>query len=84
MDTFNQNIEYQNALNFLQTGCDCGCSNQLPHEKFAQFRSDFQNLPKIAQDTSLMTQLTFMSGGTKTTSPRLKNKERTNQRFFYR
>src|SRR5436305_12453409 len=83
MDNLMENAQYQNALNFLQTGCECGCSSKLSHEKFAQLRSDFQSLSKKEQDASIMTQLTFMDGGEITISRRFKNKKRTNHRTFY-
>ena len=80
----NNFTEYQKALNFLQTGCNCGCSTKLPSQEFAQLRSDFQNLSKPAQDAFVMGQLFIMKDReTITTSPRLKKKKRTNQRFHY-
>ena len=27
---------FTKAINFLQNGCNCGCSNKLPKEKFAE------------------------------------------------
>jgi hypothetical protein len=84
MNTLSKNVEYQKAINFLKLGCKCGCSNQLPHKEFAQLRFNFQNLSKPEQDAFVMGQLFIMKDrGTTATSPRLKKKERTNQRFVY-
>jgi hypothetical protein len=38
--------EYEKALQFLERGCECGCSSKLPQEKFAKLRADFQSLSK--------------------------------------
>src|SRR6185312_6871818 len=76
--------EYKQALKFLKKGCECGCFKKVPSEDFAQFRSDFQSLPKSEQDALVMGQLFIMRDREKiSASPRLKNKERTNQRFLY-
>src|SRR6185436_13777472 len=75
--------EYNKALDFLKTGCECGCSNQLPKEKFAQRRSDFQNLSKLEQDTFIMSNLIFFNVGSTTQSPRLKSSIRINQRTLF-
>ena len=82
---YNNNFsEYKKALKFLKKGCDCGCSNKVPPEEFAQLRSDFQSLPKAEQDALVMGQLFIMRDREKlSASPRLKKKERTNQRFLY-
>jgi hypothetical protein len=76
--------EYQKALQFLKKGCECGCSNKLPKEKFAQLREQFQNLSKEEQDTFLMAQLINTEEGETTTSSRFPKKERTNYRISYR
>jgi len=76
--------EYEKALQFLEKGCECGCSAKLPKEKFAKRRADFQSLSKPEQDATLMGQLLIMEEGETTTSSRFPKRERTNQRFFYR
>jgi hypothetical protein len=82
---YNNNFsEYEKALQFLEKGCKCGCSKKVPPQKFAQLRSDFQNLSKVEQDVSVMTQLRFMEEGEITTSSRFPKRKRTNQRIFYR
>jgi hypothetical protein len=82
---YNTNFsEYKKALKFLKKGCECGCSKKVPPEEFAQLRSDFQSLPKAEQDAFVMAHLFIMRDREKiSTSPRLKKKERTNQRFLY-
>jgi hypothetical protein len=83
---YNSNFkeEYKKALKFLKKGCECGCSKKVPSEEFAQLRSDFQSLPKPEQDSFVMAHLFIMRDRqTISASPRLKNKERTNQRFSY-
>ena len=82
---YNTNFtEHKKAIQFLKVGCECSCSNKVPLKEFAQFRSDFQSLPKAEQDALVMGQLFIMRDRqTISTSPRLKNKERTNQRFSY-
>jgi hypothetical protein len=81
---YNSFSEYQKALDFLEVGCDCGCSDKIPPEKFAKLRAQFQNLSKTEQDAFLMAQFINTDGGGNTLSKRLKNKERTNKRTFYR
>jgi hypothetical protein len=82
---YNTNFtEYNKAIQFLGKGCKCGCSNKVPPKKFAQLRSDFQNLSKKEQDSFVMGQLYLMEEGGMTTSSRFPKRERTNQRFFYR
>jgi hypothetical protein len=76
----NNSNEYNKALAFLKTGCECGCSSKIPHEKFAQLRVQFQSLPKPSQDAFVMGQLLAMNEGDITTSSRFPSKERT----FYR
>ncbi|CAG8850623.1 845_t:CDS:2, partial [Racocetra persica] len=49
--------EYQKALQFLERGCECGCSKQLPKEKFAELRAGFQKLSKTEQDAFVMANL---------------------------
>jgi len=75
--------EYKKALQFLKKGCKCGCSSNLPKEKFAKKRADFQTLPKKEQDALVMGQLSLMEEGEITTSSRFPKKERTNKRTFY-
>jgi hypothetical protein len=82
--SYRNSSEYQKAIQFLKKGCECGCSNKIPHEEFAQIRVQFQNLPKPAQDTFVKAQLLNTSGGKIALSKRLKGKERVNQRNFYR
>ena len=79
-----QNTHYQKAIQFLEKGCKCGCSAQLPKEKFAQLRVQFQNLSKSSQDTFIMAQLLAMNEGNITTSSRFPKRERINTRTFYR
>jgi hypothetical protein len=33
--------EYEKAINFLKNGCNCGCSNKISKEKFAEIREAF-------------------------------------------
>src|SRR5438874_12190177 len=82
---YNTNFtEHKKAIQFLKVGCECSCSNKVPLEEFAQLRSDFQSLPKAEQDALVMGQLFIMRDREKiSASPRLKKKERTNQRFLY-
>ncbi|CAG8558703.1 12757_t:CDS:2 [Cetraspora pellucida] len=47
---------------------NCGCSDKLPKEKFAQLREQFQNLSKKEQDAFLMAQLINTEEGETTTS----------------
>lgn len=82
--SYRSSIEHQKAIQFLEKGCECGCSNKVPHEEFAQIRVQFQSLPKPAQDTFVKAQLLNTSGGKTALSKRLKSKERVNQRNFYR
>lgn len=79
----NNSNEYNQALLFLKEGCDCGCSSTVDQERFAKLRSQFQELAKIEQDVFVMSNLITLGGGSITQSPRLKNKERSNQRVFY-
>jgi hypothetical protein len=83
---YNNNFkeEYQKAIQFLEKGCNCGCSAKLPKEKFAKLCSDFQSLSKKEQDAYVMANLISMDEGEETTSSRFPKRERTNQRFFYR
>ena len=81
---YNNNFkEYKKAIQFLEKGCQCGCSSKLPKEKFAQIRESFQLLSKKEQDIFLMAQFLNTSGGETSLSKRLKKKERENQRTFY-
>ena len=75
--------EYEKAINFLKNSCNCGCSNKIPKEKFAEMREAFQALSRSEQDIFLMAQLKVMDGGTISNSRRLKKKIHTNKRTFY-
>jgi hypothetical protein len=81
---YNNFSEYQKAIQFLEKGCKCGCSAQVSSEKFAQLRENFQNLPKVAQDSYVMANLISMDEGEITTSSRFPKRERKNKRIFYR
>ena len=74
MNKHNDFTEYEKAINFLQNGCNCGCSNKLPKEKFAEMREAFQALSKSEQDIFLMAQLKAMDGGIISNSRRFKKK----------
>ena len=74
--------EYEKAINFLQNVCNCGCSNKIPKEKFAEMQEDFQALSKSEQDIFLMAQLKVMDGGIISNSRRLKRKIRSNKKNF--
>ena len=50
----NNFTEYDKAINFLKNGCNCGCSNKIPKEKFAEMQETFQALSKSEQDIFLM------------------------------
>lgn len=76
--------EYQKALTFLKIGCECGCSKQVPPEKFAKRREEFQNLSRKERDAMVMGQILIMDEGDTTTSSRFPKKKRTNNRTFYR
>ena len=81
---YNNNFtEYEKAINFLKNGCNCGCSNKIPKEKFAEIREDFQALSKSEQDIFLMAQLKVIDGGITSSSKHLKRKIRSNKRTFY-
>ena len=41
---YNGSTEYDKAIHFLETGCNCGCSQKIPREKFAELREAFQAL----------------------------------------
>ena len=71
---YNGSNEYQKAIDFLEKGCDCGCSSRIPKEQFAGLRESFQALSKSEQDIFLMAQLKAMDGGSISTSRRLKKK----------
>jgi hypothetical protein len=75
--------EYEKAINFLKNSCNCGCSNKIPKEKFAEMRESFQALSKSKQDIFLMAQLKVMDGGIISSSKRFKRKIRSNKRTFY-
>lgn len=83
MNKHNDFTEYEKAINFLQNGCNCGCSNKFPKEKFAEMREAFQTLFKSEQDIFLMAQLKVMDGGIISCSKRFKRKIRSNKRTFY-
>ncbi|CAI2173329.1 18012_t:CDS:2 [Funneliformis geosporum] len=38
--------EYQKAIDFLEKGCNCGCSSRILKEEFAALRESFQALSK--------------------------------------
>src|SRR5947199_6482858 len=80
---YNGSNEYEKAIDFLEKGCDCGCSSRIPKEQFAELRESFQALSKTEQDIFLMAQLKAMDGGSISTSRRLKKKTRSNKRTFY-
>jgi hypothetical protein len=75
--------EYEKAIDFLEKGCDCGCSSRIPKEGFAELRESFQALSKMEHDIFLMAQLKAMDGESTSTSRRLKKKARSNKRTFY-
>ena len=80
---YNNLTEYEKAINFIKTGCNCGCSNKIPKEEFSELRENFQALTKPEQDIFLMAQLRSMDGGAINTSQRLKKKLQVNKRTFY-
>ena len=41
MNKHNDFTEYEKAINFLKNGCNCGCSNKISKEKFAEMREAF-------------------------------------------
>ena len=75
--------EYQQAINFLERGCHCGCSANVPMQGFAKTREAFQALSKPEQDAFLMAQIKAMDGGSTSTSRRLKRKIRSHKKTFY-
>ena len=75
--------EYEQAINFLEKGCHCGCSVKLPKEHFAELREAFQALSKPEQDAFLMAQIKAMDGRSISTSRRLKRKIRSHKKTFY-
>jgi hypothetical protein len=75
--------EYEQAIDFLERGCHCGCSTKVPKKSFAELREAFQALSKPEQDAFLMAQIKAMDGGSTSTSRRLKNKTRSNKKTFY-
>src|SRR5947208_3492308 len=62
-DKYNGSNEYEKAIDFLEKGCDCGCSSRIPKEEFAVLRESFQALSKSEQDIFLMAQVKAMDGG---------------------
>ena len=80
---YNNLTEYEKAINFIKTGCNCGCSNKIPKEEFSELRENFQALTKPKQDIFLMAQLRSMDGEAINTRQRLKMKSRVNKRTFY-
>src|SRR5256884_8591948 len=80
---YNGSNEYQKAIDFLEKGCNCGCSSRIPKQQFAELRESFQALTKLEQDIFLMAQLKAMDGGSISTSRRLKKKTRSNKRTFF-
>ena len=59
----NGSNEYQKAIDFIEKGCDCGCSSRIPKEQFAELRESFQALSKSDQDIFLVAQIKAMDGG---------------------
>jgi len=53
---YNGSNEYEKAIDFLEKGCNCGCSSRIPKEPFAELRESFQALSKTEQDIFLMAQ----------------------------
>jgi hypothetical protein len=80
---YNASTEYKKAIRFLETGCNCGCSEMIPREGFSELREVFQALSRSEQDIFLMAQLKAMNGGEITASRRHKKKTRANKRTFY-
>ena len=80
---YNGSNEYQKAIEFLEKGCDCGCSSRIPKEEFAELRESFQALSKSEQDIFLMAQIKAMDDGSISISRCLKKKNRSNKRTFY-
>jgi len=66
--------EYEQAINFLEIGCNCGCSKNIQRERFAELCEAFQALSRSEQDIFLMAQLKATNGGEITASRRLKKK----------
>jgi len=77
---YNCFTEYDKVIRFLEIGCNCGCSKNIPREKFAELREAFQALSRSEQ---YILRLKAMNGGEITASRRLKKKTRTNKRTFY-
>jgi hypothetical protein len=75
--------QYEQAINFLERGCHCGCSTKVPKESFAELCEAFQSLSKPEQDAFLMAQIKAMNGGPVSTSRRLKKKIRSHKKTFY-
>jgi len=48
---YSGSTEYEKAIRFLETGCNCGCSKKIPRERFAELREAFQALSRFEQDT---------------------------------
>ena len=80
---YNGSNEYQKAIDFLEKGCNCGCSSRISKEQFAELRESFQALSKPEQDIFLMAQPKAMDVGLTNTSRCLKKKIRSNKRTFY-
>ena len=57
---YNGSTEYDKAIRFLELGCNCGCSKEIPRERFAELREAFQALSRSEQDIFLMAQLKAM------------------------
>ena len=79
---YNNLTEYEKAINFIKTGCNCGCSNKIPKEEFSELRENFQALTKPEQDIFLMAQLRSMNSGEINTSQRLKRNHRLIKGLF--
>ena len=77
--------EYEQAIQFLERGCQCECSAKVPMQGFAELREAFQALSKPEQDAFLMAQIKAMDGRSisTSTSRRLKKKIRSHKKTFY-
>src|SRR5438552_2961191 len=83
INIINSYNEYENAIDFLEKGCNCGCFSRIPKEEYAELRETFQAFFKSEQDIFLMAKLKAMDGGSTSTSRCLKKKTRSNKRTFY-
>jgi hypothetical protein len=79
----NSSDEYQKALNFLNKGCKCSCSQKLNPQQVAELRENFQALSSNKKDIFLIAQLQLMNGSKRCLSIKLKNKLRRKTYTFY-